>query len=82
MKYKKYFLSSFILCKYPKDENEFFYTLCRKDKDSSFLIYNNNEKKVREHGKVIKRQTKRLKNDQFDKRQSFPYVLIYTAYEN
>ena len=82
VKYKKYFLSSFILCKYPKDEKEYFYTFCRKDKDSSFLIYNNNEKKVREHGKVIKRQTKRLKNDQFDKRQSFPYVLIYTAYEN
>ena len=81
VKLKKYFLSSFILCKYPKNEDEFFYTLCRKDKESSFLIYNNNEDKVREHGKIIKRQIKRLKNSNYDEKQSFPYVLIYTAFD-
>ena len=82
VKLKKYFLSSFILCKFPKNEEEFFYTLCRKDKDSNFLIYNNKERKVREHGKNIKRQIKRLKNGNFDRKQSFPYVLVYTSLDN
>ena len=82
VKYRKYFLSSMIVCKFPKTEKEFFYTFCRKYKDSNFLIFNNNEKKVGTHGKIIKRQTKRLKKDPFDEKLSFPYVLIYTAFDN
>ena len=83
VKNKKYFLSSIITCKYPKTEKEYFYTFCRKDYDSDFLIYYTKEYKgVRVHGKNIGRQIKRLKNNEYDQKQSYPYVLIYTSLEN
>ena len=79
IKYKKYFISSIIACKFPKTEKEFFYTFCRKENNSEFLIYYSEEKKVKKHGKNIERQIRRLKNQDYDEEQSFPYVLIYTA---
>ena len=79
---KKYFLSSFIVRKYPKNKNKFFYTFCRKNEDSEFLIYNTNNKGVTKHGKIIKRQVNRLKNEEYDENLSFPYVLVYSILEN
>ena len=77
IKSKKYFLSSIIECKSPKKNNEHFYTFCRKENNSKFLIYNTNEKDVRDHGKNVDRQTARLKNEPPEKR-GYPYVLVYT----
>ena len=78
IKNKKYFLSSIIVCKSPNKNEESFYTLCRKENNSDFLIYNYKEKEVRRHGKVVKRQITRLKNEP-DEKKGYPFVLIYTA---
>ena len=78
VQYKKYFISSIITCKFPKTEKEFFYTYCRKDNNTDFLIYNSEEKKVRHFGNNIERQIHRLKDKDYDEKQSFPYVLIYS----
>ena len=83
IKNKKYFLSSIITCKYPKSEKEYFYTFCRKDYGSNFLIYYSKEDKgVRVHNAKINRQIKRLKKEEYDREKSYPYILIYTSLEN
>lgn len=82
VEYKKYFISSIITCKFPKTEKEFFYTFCRKENNSDFLLYYSEEKKVRKFGTNIERQIQRLKSREYDEQQSFPYVLVYTALQN
>lgn len=81
IKENKYFLSSVIACKYPKDkEKELFYTFCRKDIGSKYIVYNNNYINDKIHhinNKIIK-----LKDEELDKKRGFPYVLVYTYLEN
>ena len=85
IKFKKYLLSSLIACKCPKTEDEIFYTFCRKDsKDSkdSFLIYFSGDKNVRDGKKNVKNKLSKLKTDQYERKRSYPYVLVYNAVSN
>ena len=77
VKYKKYFISSIITCKFPETEKAFFYTFCRKENNTDFLKYYSEFETI-EPEKNIERQIHRLKNNDYDERQSFPYVLIYS----
>ena len=81
--YKKYFLSSLIVCKFPKIENKkFYYTYCRKNKDSNYIIFNSKDKDIRdinEKFKFVSKILKREKNDKLKSAKSYPYVLVYTA---
>ena len=89
IKYKKYFLSGLIACKFPKKiEKEFYYTFARKDeKNEKFTMYN-----CKEYDKIEKRiiisdnesvDNKIKKTEKIPKETvsttSYPYVLIYTA---
>ena len=89
IKYKKYFLSGLIACKFPKNkEKEFYYTFARKDeKNEKFTMYN-----CKEYDKIEKRiiisdnesvDNKIKKTEKIPKETvsttSYPYVLIYTA---
>ena len=79
-KNKKYFLSSLIAVKFPKDENELFYTFCRKDMKSPFFIYNSVD--VGRTVKNVNNKLIKMKNEEINKKKSFPVVLIYTSLEN
>ena len=89
IKYKKYFLSGLIACKFPKNkEKEFYYTFVRKDeKNEKFTMYN-----CKEYDEIEKRiiitdnqsvDNKIKKTEKIPKESvsttSYPYVLIYTA---
>lgn len=83
LKNGKYFLSSLIACKNPKiekdpnkDEGEYFYTFCRKDKDSKFVVYNPD---FIMDNKTVKKQIKKLKTEELDPKKSYPFALIYTS---
>ena len=83
LKNKKYFLSSLIACKFPKvekdpnkDEGELFYTFCRKDQDSKFVVYN--EDFILDN-RIVKKQIQKLKDEKHDPKKSYPFVLIYTS---
>lgn len=71
----KYFLSSLITCKNIGDYFETFYTFAREDKDSKYVIYNGND--VRENLNV-KNKIKKDKIDFTNKKESYPFVLVYT----
>ena len=82
LKNKKYFLSSLIACKFPKvektpnkEEGEFFYTFCRGDKDSNFVVYN----ELILDNRNVKNKIKKLKTEAVDPKKSHPFVLIYTS---
>lgn len=86
VKNKKYFLSSLIACRYPKiendenDNNEYFYTFSRKDKDSNYCVYNStfvNDNIKNVNSKIIKLKKE---EEEFDPKRSYPYVLVYTAF--
>lgn len=79
---KRYFLSSLIACKCPKTEDEIFYTFCRKDKDSKFLIYYSDNNNVRDGVKNVNNKIIKLKTDQYDRKRGYPYVLVYSALKN
>ena len=80
VKNKKYFLSSIIVCKYPKKEKEFFYTYAIKnDEKPSYIVYNC--KDVRDVND-IKTKICKLQEAQNDDKRSFPYILVYTKIEN
>ena len=94
LKNEKYFLSSLIVCKFPKveydpnkdpkkdpkkDEGELFYTFCRGNKDSNFVVYNEN---VILDNKNVKNKVKKLKTDVLDPMKSYPFVLVYTSIKN
>ena len=82
IKYKKYFLSSMIVCKFPKQEKGYFYTFFRKDMNNSFRIYNSRDNQVND----IKNTNKELEHLKQEKQgqskniKSYPYVLVYTAF--
>jgi len=76
IKNKKYFLSSVIACKHPKEEEELFYTFCRKDLESPFWVYNSRD--VRGDIKKVSNKIIKLKDEKINENRSFPYVLIYT----
>ena len=78
IKNKKYILSSIIVCKHPKDEEELFYTYCRKDYESLFWVYNSFD--IRGNFKTIKDKIIKLKDEKLKKNRSFPYVLVYTQF--
>ena len=79
IKEKKYFLSSLIACKYPKDkEDELFYTFCRKDLELNFFVYNNSY--INDKIKNIKNKIIKLKDEDLNKKRSFPYVLVYSSF--
>ena len=80
IKNKKYILSSMIVCKHPKDEEELFYTYCRKDNEPNFWIYNSLD--IRGNHKNINNKIIKLKDEQLNKNRSFPYVLVYTEFDN
>ena len=77
---KKYFLSSLIVVKSPKDENKIFYTFCRKDMKSPFYVYNSED--IRGNIKNVNNKIIKFKNEEFKKKRSFPIVLIYTILED
>ena len=78
IKYKNYFLSSLIVCKFPQDDKQFFYTYCRKEKDSKYNIYNCKESKVRTN-QEIKRGLKKLEKSELGDTTSYPFILVYNA---
>ena len=86
LKNEKYFLSSLIVCKFPKveydpkkNERELFYTFCRGNKDSNFVVYNEN---VILDNRNVKDKVKKLKTDVLDPEKSYPFVLVYTSIKN
>jgi hypothetical protein len=86
LKNEKYFLSSLIVCKFPKvendpnkDEGELFYTFCRGDKDSNFVVYNEN---FILDNRNVKNKIKKLKTEGLDPKKSYPFVLVYTSIKN
>lgn len=78
IKYKKYFLSELIVCKFPKKYNEFYYTYSRRDKSDKFNIYNSKEKKVRK-GLEVKKILKKMNDTSLGGTTSYPFVLVYNA---
>ena len=83
IEFKKYFLSSLIVCKFPKkEEKKFFYTYCRKNKDSiNCIIYNSKDNDVRETNNIFMlNNLKKRKNESIIKTKSYPYVLVYTSF--
>ena len=81
IKYKKYFLSELIVCKFPKQYNEFYYTYCRKNISDKYNIYNSKEKKVRT-GQDVKNKLKKEKDTSLQDTTSYPFVLVYNAIKN
>ena len=81
IEYKKYFLSSLIACKFPKDDKQFFYTYCRKENGSKYNIYNCKESKVRTN-QEIKNKLQKLKKSVKGDTTSYPFVLVYNAIKN
>ena len=86
LKNEKYFLSSLIVCKFPKveydpkkNERELFYTFCRGNKDSNFVGYQEN---VILDNRNVKDKVKKLKTDVLDPEKSYPFVLVYTSIKN
>ena len=78
---KNYILSSLIVVKFPKDEeNKLFYIFCRKDIKSPFLVYNSVD--IRGNIKHVNNKIIKMKNEEFKKKRSFPIVIIYTSLEN
>ena len=82
IKYKKYFLSAMIVCKFPEQENKYFYTFFRRDINSLFRIYNSKDNQINDI-KDTKKELEHLKQEKQCERKnikSYPYVLIYTAF--
>ena len=83
IQFKEYFLSSLIVCKFPKnEERKFYYTYCRKNKESNYIIYNSKDKDIRdikEKFKFVQNILKKEKIEDKNSSKSYPYVLIYTA---
>ena len=71
---KKYFLSGMITCKNIGTYFELFNTFSRLNENSNYTIYNGSE--VRNNLKVTNKLRKQ-KIDLKDKKQSWPFVLIY-----
>ena len=71
---KEYFLSGMIACKNIGTYFELFYTFSRLDKNSNYTLYNGSE--VRKNIKITNK-LKKTKIDLKDKKQSWPFVLIY-----
>lgn len=83
LKNEKYFLSSLIACKFPKvkkdpnkDVRESFYTFCRGDKDSKYVVYT--EELILDN-RNVKNKVKKLKTNELDPKKSYPFVLVYTS---
>ena len=72
---KEYFLSSIITCKNIGTYFELFYTFAREDESSKYILYNGME--VRNNIGVKNKLIKNKINLK-DKKQSWPFVLIYT----
>ena len=72
---KEYFLSSIIACKNIGTYFELFYTFAREDESSKYILYNGME--VRNNIGVKNKLIKNKINLK-DKKQSWPFVLIYT----
>ena len=72
---KKYILSSLLVCKYPKQHNEIFYTFCRNN-DRKFFMYFNKDTKVSEEDNV-NNKIKKSEKVKIEGNTSYPYVLIY-----
>ena len=73
---KEYFLSGMIACKNIGTYFELFYTFSRLDKNSNYTLYNGSE--VRNNLKITNK-LKKQKIDLKDKKQSWPFVLIYVG---
>ena len=82
IQFKEYFLSSLIVCKFPKiEKRKFYYTYCRKNKESNYIIYNSKDKDIRDIKEKFKFVQNILKKEKIEKEnssKSYPYVLIYT----
>ena len=72
----EFYLSSLIACQNNGNYYETFYTYARGDKDSSYVFYNGND--VRENFNV-KNKIKKAKIDLRDKKQGWPFVLVYST---
>ena len=76
---KKYYLSSLICVReIMVKKKEYFYTFCRKNDSSKYYCYN--EEMVHEVID-IKKKLEKNKINLDDKKQRFPYILIYTSSE-
>lgn len=72
---REYFLSSMIAGKNIGTKFEIFYTFSRGDENSKYIMYNGSE--VRSNYKITNKLIKK-KIDLKDKKQSWPFVLVYT----
>lgn len=73
-KNREYFLASSVVGKNMGTTFEIFYTFARENENSKYIIYNGND--VRENLKM----TNKLKKDKINfknKKESFPYILVY-----
>ena len=73
-KNREYFLSSIIAGKSIDTYFELFYTFARADEDSNYIIYNGND--VREN-LMVTNKLKKEKIDFTNKKESWPFVLVY-----
>ena len=78
IKFKKYFLSSLIVCKFPKNYKQFFYSFCRKEKDSKYILYNCKESKVRQN-QDVKNKLHKKEVTKLGDITSYPFVLVYST---
>ena len=80
IKFKKYFLSSMIVYK-PPENKKLFYTYCRKDQNSNCIIYNSkdNDLRMMDRGFMLDK-LKKEKIKKIDNGESYPFVLVYTAF--
>ena len=81
IKFKKYFLSSLIVCKFPKNYKQFFYSFCRKEKDSKYILYNCKESKVRQN-QDVKNKLHKKEVTKLGDITSYPFVLVYSTFKD
>ena len=58
-----------------KEEGEFFYTFCRGNKGSNFVVYN----ELILDNRNVKNKIRKLKTEPVNPKKSHPFVLIYTS---
>ena len=73
---KKYYLSSLICVRQLNEKNEHFHTFCREFNDKYYCF---NGETIHEMEKIDNKLKKSI-IDLNDKKERFPYILIYTSY--
>ena len=74
---KKYYLSSLICARQLNEKKEHFHTFCRESKNSKYFCFNG---EIFHEVENINNKLKKEKIDLKDKKERFPYILIYKSY--